>query len=102
MRIRSCVLAAGCGLAMVALGGASAFAGEVNGKQQYIDAPSHANSICVYSGQNALIENDAPGRVQSYGQLVRIGLKGTPDVPSPGIACNGHLNPLKGDGGGGL
>jgi hypothetical protein len=77
---------------MVAMGGASAFAGEVNGQQQYINAPSHANSECVYSGQNALAEGGDPGRTQSYGQLVKLKLKDY--IPSPGEACNGHLNPL--------
>jgi len=56
--------------------------------------PEHANSICSFSGQND--EPDDPeegGRVQSYGQLVKAGLKSV--VPSPGVACNGHLNPLQ-------
>ena len=61
--------------------------------------PEHANSICSFSGLND--EPDAPfpegGRVQSYGQLVRLGvippsvLKG--GAPSPGTFCNGHLFP---------
>lgn len=45
-------------------------------------------SWCRYSGLND--EPDAPapegGRVQSYGQLVRQGLKA--ENPSPGVACN--------------
>jgi hypothetical protein len=63
--------------------------------------PEHANSICSYSGLNDKpTGNTNPdgtpnpaddGRVQSYGQYVRQGLK--PFVPSPGILCNGHLNP---------
>jgi hypothetical protein len=93
MKIRSYLVAASCGLAMIAVGSASAFAGEVNGKQEYINAPAHANSECVYSGLNALIEGDDPGRTQSYGQIVAQG--GKAFVPSPGEACNGHLNPRK-------
>ena len=53
--------------------------------------PEHANSICSFSGLN-----DDPtegGQVQSYGQIVKAG--GKAFVPSPGEACNGHLNPLQ-------
>ncbi len=55
----------------------------------------HARSICSFSGLNDDPEAEAPegGRVQSYGQLVRQGLKS--EFPSPGAACNGHLNPIK-------
>jgi hypothetical protein len=52
--------------------------------------PTHARSICSFSGQNDTPDADPPegGRVQSYGHLVRQGLKGTEEVPSPGFACN--------------
>ncbi len=55
--------------------------------------PEHANSICSFSGLNDEPELPAPegGRVQSYGQYVRQGLKAT--EPSPGTLCNGHLFP---------
>ena len=55
--------------------------------------PEHANSICSFSGLNDTPNAEFPegGRVQSYGQYVRQGLKSF--VPSPGTACNGHLNP---------
>lgn len=47
-------------------------------------------SWCRFSGQNDDPNASFPegGRVQSYGQLVRLGLKGDPHVPSPGLACN--------------
>ena len=67
----------------------SAFAGEVTGNDKDTAAPDHASSICAFSGQND--EPDSPtegGRVQSYGQLVKQGLKGV--VPSPGVACRGN------------
>ena len=54
----------------------------------------HANSICSYSGLN---DNDPKeggadlGRVQSYGDYVKEGLKS--EQPSPGFLCNGHLMP---------
>ena len=91
-------------LAAVAAG--SAFAGEVNGKGEPIGAPAHANSICVFSGQNddplgLDPENGPPGRTQSYGQDVRAGgLEPSQQNPGkvgrgeftlhPGFACNGE------------
>ena len=51
---------------------------------------SNGNSWCSYSGQNDYPDgshsNGPGGRTQSYGQDVKLGLKG--DVPSPGTACN--------------
>jgi hypothetical protein len=47
--------------------------------------PEHANLICSFSGLNDDPEEDG-NRTQSYGQLVKDGLK--PFVPSPGVACN--------------
>jgi hypothetical protein len=50
---------------------------------------SNGNSWCSYSGQNDYPDgssNGPGGRTQSYGQFVRMGMKG--DVPSPGTACN--------------
>jgi hypothetical protein len=48
----------------------------------------HAKSVCSFSGLNDTPDAADPegGRVQSYGQLVRQGLKA--DFPSPGVACN--------------
>ena len=55
-----------------------------------------ANSECAFSGLNAYHEGKdaAFPAVQSYGALVKLGLKGV--LPSPGDACNGHKNPAKG------
>jgi hypothetical protein len=52
----------------------------------------------MFSGQNDTPDAAFPegGRVQSYGQLVRAGLKDV--VPSPGVACNGHTGFLAGGG----
>src|SRR3954454_2396579 len=50
---------------------------------------SNGNSWCSYSGQNDYPDgssNGPGGRTQSYGQFVRMGMKG--EVPSPGTACN--------------
>ena len=102
--MRRLVAVVACVGAVTGLGAGSAFAGEVTGNGKPTGAPSHANSICVFSGQNdnpAGSEEDGPGgRTQSYGQDVRLGLanpsalnpgkvKGQP-IPHPGFACNGN------------
>jgi hypothetical protein len=73
-------------------GAGTALAGEVNGNGEPTQGPAHANSICTFSGQNDTPDEAPPegGRVQSYGQLVKQGLKGA--VPSPGTACRGGSN----------
>lgn len=90
--------------AMVLGAGGTAFAGEVTGRPgpdgfatgkptpitTYI-----AKSICAFSGLNAYHpgkEGEYLGNTQSYGQLVRQGLKAV--LPSPGDACNGHTGEL--------
>ena len=91
------LLATGLGsVALVAVGATSASAGEVTGNGKATQGPAHANSICVYSGLNDDTAEE-PGRTQSYGQIVRAGLKAV--VPGPGIACNGHSGFLAGGGG---
>jgi hypothetical protein len=84
---------------------APAFAGEINGNGQPTQGPAHANSICVFSGQNddptAPIISAGPipeapngpgGRTQSYGQDVRYGLL-NPSITTPGQSCRGGSNP---------
>jgi hypothetical protein len=75
-------------LAMMAMLAAPALA-----QGQVERGPDHANSICSFSGQNDTPNAEFPegGRVQSYGQYVRHGLKS--EEPSPGTLCNGHLFP---------
>jgi hypothetical protein len=72
-----------------------AFAVPAFAQGQVERGPAHAKSICSFSGLND--EFGIPGpegtRAQSYGQLVKQGLKGTTDVPSPGIACNPNTGP---------
>lgn len=106
-------------LTLLSLGALSpiAFAGEWNPAKGEVAAKQNANSECLFNGRDETdaafggAEPDGPdgpddplwsmtpagangsGRVQSYGQLVAFGLKAF--VPSPGVACNGHLNPLK-------
>jgi len=85
---------------VLATAGAS-MAGEVTGTGEPTAGPSHANSICVFSGLNddptaprTLDEDLAPngpgGVSQSYGQDVTLGLD--PHVFNPGDACRGGSN----------
>ena len=101
MRIRAFVTAAVCALA---IGGSAsaAFAGEVTGTGEETAGPAHANSICVFSGQNddpdaplvldfAVAPNGPGGIAQSYGQNVTLGA--APQIFNPGDACRGGSNP---------
>jgi hypothetical protein len=88
-----------------AIPAAPAFAGEITGNGKPTQGPAHANSICVFSGQNddpaaPIISADpipeAPngpgGRTQSYGQDVRYGLLNH-TIVTPGQTCRGGSNP---------
>ena len=78
----------------------NAFAGEVNGKGGTTGAPANANSICAFSGLEDGSEGTPAGPgapPQNWGQIpkeVRAFLASIGE--SPGEACNGHKNPLKG------
>jgi hypothetical protein len=96
------LLAALCAVTLAVVGAGSAFAGEVTGNGELTAGPAHANSICVFSGQND--GNPPPGRtaahVQNWGQIP----KQVRDVMAtqgfhPGDACNGHTGFLAGGGG---
>jgi hypothetical protein len=90
---------------VVVIGGAgasAASAGEVTGNGKATAGPTHANSICVFSGQNddptaplsldlSVAPNGPGGVSQSYGQDVKLGLD--PHVFNPGDACRGGSNP---------
>ena len=74
---------------LASMGAGSVLAGE---------ATAQGASWCRFSGLNDVPTAPFPedGRTQTYGQLVRKGLKAT--EPSPGIACNPQrtfLPPLK-------
>jgi hypothetical protein len=105
MSKRSLLAAALTAVVVSAMGAGSAFAGEVTGNGKPTGAPAHANSICVFSGQNdhpdgIPPEEGPPGRTQSYGQDVRSGgldpstqnpgkVGQLVPTPHPGFACNG-------------
>jgi hypothetical protein len=101
---RSLVAAAVCAAAFVGASGGTAFAGEVTGNGEPTAGPPHANSICVFSGQNddpgapltldELLAPNGPGGVaQAFGQNVKIGLD--PRAFNPGDACRGDSNPAR-------
>lgn len=85
MMLKRMTLACLSSAALVVAGAGAASAGEITGNGKPVPAPERAASICAYSGQNDDTAEE-PGRTQSYGQLVRQGLK--PFLPKPGIACN--------------
>ena len=95
----------GAVLSMVAVTGVSAgvaSAGEETGNGKPTGGPPHANSICVFSGQNddptAPLDGSGPngpgGRTQSYGQDIKLGLA-DPHIFNPGDACRGGSNPAR-------
>src|SRR3954452_8447853 len=80
----------------------AAFGGEITGNGKPTAGPMHANSICVFSGQNddptapksldlSIAPNGPGGVSQSFGQDVKLGL--SPRVLNPGMACRGGSNP---------
>jgi hypothetical protein len=98
---RSRLATLGCVVVVAGASSAAAFAGEVTGNGKPTAGPEHANSICVYSGQNddptaplsldmSIAPNGPGGHSQSYGQDVKLGLD--PHVFNPGDACRGGSN----------
>jgi hypothetical protein len=103
--LRKAILTTVCAMTLVGASGSAAFAGEITGNGKPTQGPAHANSICVFSGQNddptAPIVSAAPtpeapngpgGRTQNYGQDVRHGLL-NPSITTPGDNCQGGSNP---------
>jgi hypothetical protein len=99
---KSTLAAVVCTTAVAGSCAGTAFAGEVTGNGKPTAGPTHANSICVFSGKNdnptAPLDNpDAGGVAQSYGQLVRLGVienffGATPKTFNPGDTCRGGSN----------
>ena len=90
-----------CAVALVGANASAAFGGEITGNGKPTGGPTHANSICVFSGHND--DPDAPlsggpngpgGVSQSYGQNVKLGLA-DPQTFNPGHACRGGSNPAR-------
>ncbi len=99
--MRQKLLAALCAVIVAGVCAGSAFAGEVTGNGKPTAGPDHANSICVFSGQNddptaplsldmSVAPNGPGGHSQSFGQDVKLGLD--PHAFNPGDACRGGSN----------
>jgi len=86
-------------LAVTGASAGAAFAGEVTGNGKPTAGPTHANSVCVFSGHNddpaAPLDGSGPngpgGQSQSYGQENKLGLV-DPHEFNPGDACRGGSN----------
>ena len=95
MTKRSLLAVAFSAATLVGLTANAALAGEVTGNGKDTQGPAHANSICVFSGQNddpTGTQGEGPGgRTQSYGQDVRAGSI-DPRQFNPGDACRGGSN----------
>jgi len=99
LRKRSLPVTLLCTVAVVGAGAGSAFAGEITGNGKPTAGPTHANSVCVYSGKNddpgAPLDGSGPngpgGVSQSFGQMNRLGLI-DPHAFNPGDACRGGSN----------
>jgi hypothetical protein len=102
MRTKSFLATAVCAVAVAGAGAGAAFAGEVTGNGKDTAGPAHANSICVFSGQNddptaplsldmTIAPNGPGGKTQSFGQDVKLGLD--PHAFNPGDACGPGTNP---------
>ena len=102
IRTKTLLVVAISAAVFVGASASAASAGEVTGNGKPTAGPAHANSICVFSGQNddptaplSLDMNIAPngsgGHAQSFGQDVKLGLD--PHLFNPGIACGPGSNP---------
>jgi hypothetical protein len=102
MRLRTVLGTTAATLLLLGAGVGSAQAGEVNGKGRATQGPTHANSICVFSGlaDGGEGEPAGPGEPpQNWGQIpkeVRDQL--ATQGEHPGDACNGHTGFLAGGG----
>ena len=82
MSKKSFVAALLCAVAVTGANASAAFAGEITGNGKPTAGPTHANSICVFSGKNddpgAPLDGSGPngpgGVSQSYGQEHKLGL----------------------------
>ena len=97
---KATIATAVCTVAIVGATASAAFAGEITGNGKPTGGPTHANSICVFSGKNddptAPLDGSGPngpgGVTQSFGQDVKLGLA-DPRSFNPGDACGPGSNP---------
>ena len=102
IRTRTLLVVAISAAVFVCASASAASAGELTGNGKPTAGTAHANSICVFSGQNddptaplsldmSIAPNGPGGRSQSFGQDVRLGLD--PHLLNPGMACGPGSNP---------
>lgn len=98
--MRKAAVGMGVAAALSLIMSGTALAGEYNGKGEPVPGGVNGKSECSYSGQDVddYVEGNPEGfdddalsavgntRVQSYGILVKAGLKEV--LPSPGVACS--------------
>jgi hypothetical protein len=96
MRITSTLVAAACAVAIAGASATAAFAGEVKGPptggtptSNDTAAPTHANSICAFSGLNDFTNGQNTSIVQTAADSFKY--YGLPPG-TPGTACQGGSN----------
>ena len=92
---KSWLAAALCAVVFAAVSAVSAFAGEVTGNGKDTQGPAHANSICVFSGQNHAPQGWIQRTVHLVERSVRAGRSNGSIDPrqfNPGDACRGGSN----------
>ncbi len=80
----------------VGVGASAAFAGEVTGNGKPTGAPTHANSMCAFSGLEDGSEpgtQGGPGNTQNWGHIPKEARGFLDHRGVPGVACNGHMSP---------
>ena len=101
IRTRTLLVAVISAAVFVGASASAASAGEITGNGKPTAGPAHANSICVFSGLEDGEEDptgpSGPGTTQNWGQIPKDFRAFLTSIgENPGLACNGHLNPLKG------
>jgi hypothetical protein len=80
-----------CALALTALTASPALAGEVTGPPggggKPTAAPTHAHSLCAFSGLNDFKQGQTGSITQNWGQDIVLGIAGQ-EGPPPGVGCN--------------
>jgi hypothetical protein len=82
---------AGCAVALAMVGFTPAMAGENNGRGLETGAPTHANSICAFSGLNDDPGSVPFGKIQSWGWTMRF-FDLVARFFNPGDVCRGGSN----------
>ncbi|MGK3955112.1 hypothetical protein ACLKOZ_02860 [Arthrobacter sp. R4] len=96
MHKKSLLGAAVCTLALMGLSAGPALAKPYDVPRGQVEmGADHARSACAFSGLNDDPTEAFPfdGQVQSYGQLVKRGVKDF--FPKPGLACNPNTPPME-------